>query len=172
MVRPDEAMGQLFPAAGPAADGPAAGLDVTAQLTLAVGGMERAARLLAARARLSWEQCHPIDIPPGQSKAPGVLDQPDVWGPHAGGNVAWHVLLLTAVLGPSGTLMTLYRDAPSPTNVVLQSTVSGLFEPRRLILMPGRRLVWSSAGDVLTVSTGIAVEVALDALPAYLMGVG
>ena len=168
MVRPDEAMGQLYPTA-PAAAGPAAELDVTARLTLGIASMERTAKLLADRARMSWEQCHPVDIAPYQSAGPGVFDPTDVWGPRQG--FAWHVLLIPAILGPAGTLMTLYRDAAAPTNVVFESTVSGLFEPRRLVLLPGRRLIWASAGDALTVCAGIAVEIDVNALPAYLMGV-
>lgn len=175
-IRPDEAMGQMYPdrtgPGGPPA-GPGAGLevDVTARLAAAVDGLGLAARQLAAarlRSRLSWEECHVVDIPPGQSAAAGTIDQPDVWGPRQGW--AWQVLLLPAVMGPAGTMMSLYRDAPLPTNVVLQKTVSGLFEPQKLILLPGRRLVWTSAGDGLTVGTGTAVEVAIDSLPAYLMG--
>jgi hypothetical protein len=176
MIRPDEAMGQLYPrppaAPAAAADaGAGAELDVSARLALVVDRLGIVARQLAAQreaARLSWEQCHPIDIPPWQSPGAGTIDPLDIWGPRQ--NFAWHVLLLPAVLGQAGTMMSLYRDAPVPTNLVFQSTVSGLFEPRRLILVPGRRLVWTSAGDGLTVSTGIAVEIALDALPAYLMG--
>lgn len=173
-IRPDEAMSRLYPA--PAAPGPApapaaaAELDIAGRLVIALDAMTAAAARLEARrerARLSWEQCHLIDIPPAQSTAAGVIDPPDIWQPRAGW--AWQVVLLPAVLGPAGTSMTLYRDAAIPTNQVLSSTVSGLFEPKGLFLLPGRRLVWASAGDALTVCTGQAVEIALDALPAYLM---
>lgn len=174
MIRPDEAMGRLYPGlppAGPPPPAPGAELDVMARLALCVDAMGAAAQRFAEaqhRARLSWNQCHPIDIPPEQSAAAGVLDPTDIWGPRQG--YAWHVMLIPAELGPAGTLMSLYRDAPVQTNLLFQSTVSGLFEPRRLILLPGRRLVWSSAGDALTVGNGIAIEVDIDILPVYLMG--
>jgi hypothetical protein len=172
-------MSQLYPAApmeapprpapGPA-PGAGAELDIMARLTVCLDGLTTAARQLAAardRARLSWEECHLIDIPPAQSTAAGTIDPPDIWQPRAGW--VWNILLLAGTLGASGTGMSVYRDAAVPTNLLLGPVTSGLWEPKGLFLMPGRRLVWTSAGDALTVSTGIAVEIAIDKLPAYLL---
>lgn len=180
MIRPDEGMSALFPRGGPApaaappAPGVTAELDIMGRLAVCLDGVAGAMQKLAEqreRARLSWEECHPVDLTPGISPgtppAAGVIDEPDTWGPRQGW--AWQILWQVGILGPAGTLMTAYRDAPIPANTLFASTVSGVWEPKALILLPGRRLVWSSAGDMLTVTAGQAVEIAIDKLPAYLM---
>lgn len=173
-IRPDQGMSALFPAdAMPAAPAAAATADagIWGRLEVCLDGVTAAMQRLAEqreRARLSWEECHPIDLTPGTTGATaGIIDEPDTWGPRQGW--AWQVLWQVGLLGPAGTLMTAYRDAPVPTNVLFESTVSGLWEPKGLLLMPGRRLIWASAGDALTVPAGQAVEIAIDKLPAYLM---
>lgn len=168
-VAPDEAMSQLYAGLRPPAqepqEQPGPALELGARLEIALDKVSTA--LTQSRRRFTWDECHLVDIAPAQSAAAGVLDPTDIWGPRQG--FVWHVLLVAAILGPSGTSMTLYRDAATPVNTVLTSTVSGLFEPSGLYLMPGRRMVWSSAGDALTVCAGIAAEIDVNRLPDYLM---
>lgn len=175
-IAPDQGMAGLFPErfAPPAAPGPGPALegelDIGARLVLALDGMTAAARQLAAarqRSRLSWEECHLIDIPPAQSSAAGTIDQPDEWGPQA--QWVWQILALPFTLGTGTSAAALYRDAATPVNLVLSQSTSGIFEPKGLFLMPGRRLLWASTGGGLTVCAGIAVEIAIDSLPAYLL---
>lgn len=167
-VAPDQAMAQLY-GGPPGQAAPVAELDVMARLTAAVDTLGAAARRLVAqqeRARLSWEECHPVPIAPGELAEAGILQDPDRWGPRQGW--AWVVTRLTGVLGAGGTAMTVYRDAPQPTSALLGPVGSGIWEPYELVLLPGQQLLWEAAGGGLVVS-GDATEVSLDALPRLLM---
>ena len=123
-----------------------------------------------ARPEIPWDACHPIPLNPMASNAAGFLGWGDErWTPPAG--FAWHVTEIAVVMGAGTTSWTLYRDGGQSGSAAFQffqSQVSGLLEPRALILMPGNNLNFNSAGGGITVS-GLAVEVALDWLPAYLM---
>lgn len=160
-------------AEGPSPDELAEGgnLKVMAALAVALQANTRAVRASrAARPEIPWEACHPIPLSPLASNAAGWLGQGDErWTPPAG--FAWHVMWIAEVLAAGATSWALYRTGGTSASAayqVISSTVSGLFEPRGLVLMPGEYLAHQAVGGGVTVN-GQAIEVALDWLPAYLM---
>ena len=156
------------PAGGPEPDEVAGGeLGIMVRLAAALEGNTAAVRAAGVRSRLDWSACHLIEIPPMQQAAAGTLDDPDRWGPNDGW--VWQVMGVAVVLGAGGTSWSVWEDsANDPTNLQLTSAVSGRWEPSDYFMMPGSRLVYTSAGGGLTVCKGKAVEIAIDALPGYL----
>lgn len=186
-VRPDEAMGQLYPPPPPPGPppgysdpGPGGGaeleLDIGARLALCLNDIAAALARQAAAAeldRLEWADCHPIDIPVLSSAAAGQLTDSDRWGPMAGW--AWMITRLTFTLAAGGTSVTVYQDAGVDRsgnaltgNALLGPVASGTWEPKGKFLLPGRKLVVVSAGGGVTVG-GEGIEIALPRLPAFLM---
>lgn len=178
-VSPDEGMMLLQQrmhardVSAPEATPPAAGAEISGELGImvrlaaALEANTAAIRVANRMAQISWEQCHPINIPPGQSNAAGTLDLADVWQPRAG--YCWQVIGISFALGAGTTSFSVWEDSPNdPTNIVLTQAVSGRWEPDDYFMLPGSRLVYTSLGGGLTVSKGKAIEIALDALPGYL----
>jgi hypothetical protein len=189
-IRPDEAMGLLYPADGPPPGAPPAptpagyatpaeepGLTLMAQLavTLETAG-NAAARLadIANRAQLDWEDCHPVPLSPLSNAAAGPLTD-ERWQPRKGW--AWQVLLVTVTFGAGATYAVMYDAAGTEGQIAsnarhdfVPSAVSEMaeWEPKGLIVMPGHQMSFASVGGGITVS-GQAIEIALDKLPAYLM---
>lgn len=190
MIRPDEGMGALLarlqqharsgaaiPEQAPAPPGPdlgGGGLELEAGagagIVLRLGNVLDALATELERQRSrdlgSWRVIHPIQIPPGQSAAAGILEDPDRWGPRAGW--AWLVTRLTGTLATGGVSMTIYRDAAIPTNTLLGPVGGGTWEPKSCILLPGQQLVWQSVGAGIAVD-GEGIEIALDWLPRFLL---
>lgn len=177
-VSPDEGMmllqqrmaaGQFTPAADDQPAGAEVGgeLGIMVRLAAALDANTAAVRESTRAARFEWEQCHVITLAGNQSAAAGTLDDPDRQQPRAG--FAWQVMGISFVLGAGATSFSVWEDSPlDPTNIVFSSTVSGRWEPSDYFMLPGTRLVYTSAGGGLTVGKGKAVEIALNALPAYL----
>lgn len=184
-IRPDEAMGKLYPPVTSvprleAAPGPGAGaeLDISARLVATLDGVSDAARQLAAsrtRDQLSWEDCHPIDIAALQTPggAAGFITD-ERWQPRE--KWAWQVLLITVTFGAGGTSAVLYQTASAEGTVANNSLKSfipdaastAVWEPKGLILLPGHQLGLQAAGGGATLR-GKAVEIYLPRLPEYLM---
>lgn len=176
-VSPDEGMMLLQQrmhardVSGPAGSVPAAEaggeLGIMVRLAAAIEDNTATMRAIGRANQRIWEQCHVITIPGGQLAGAGTLDDPDRFGPRAG--FAWQVVGVTFALGAGTTSFSVYEDsAASPVNIVLTQAVSGRWEPSDYFLLPGSRLVYTSAGGGLTVGNGKAIEIGLDALPGYL----
>lgn len=183
-IAPDQGMAGLYPErfapppAPPAGPGPAleGELDIGGRLVIALDNVTAAAQKIAEqrrRDRLSWDDCHPIDITANQSNAAGFLTD-ERWQPRA--TWAWQVLLLTVVFGAGATAAVLYQTASADgalaanaLNDFLPDTAGiGTWEPKGLILLPGHQLALQSAGGGVTMR-GKAVEIALPRLAEYLM---
>ena len=165
--RSQAAAGQA--AAGPPEAGPGAGaeLEVFGRLAVALDGNTAEMRRHHSGPRIPWEACHPVTLAPAQSSAAGTLADPERWGPRSGW--AWQVTGLTVQLGAGASQWSIYQDAVSPTNLKMQNTVSGLWEPKGWILLPGMQIVYAGTGGGIIVSIGSAIEVSLDWLADYLM---
>lgn len=149
-------------------------------MTRATSALEQASARMRGPAMAAWEHIHPIEIPPGpqvsktigESFPAGVsdfYDEPDLWGPREG--FAWRINGWTFVLGSGATSFSIWYESPAdPTNLIFTSTASGRWEPDRFLLMPGRRVVFTSSGGPLTVCKGIAEEMTVGFLPHYLAG--
>lgn len=169
MIRPDEAMGQLYPSppASVSQAGSGAELDVMARLALVVGQLGDSARRLAEareRDQAAWASCHPVPIVPNVTNGAGLIDDADRWGPRPGW--AWRVTRLTLAMAAGGTA-TVYRNTVAQGNELLYNVPPGVWEPERLILLPGQRLAVSAS--MQAVVSGDAEEINLAVLPAYLM---
>lgn len=102
-------------AAAPAAAGPGIEVDAAVHLNAGMGRAAAALERMAARSGLSWQECHPYDLPnPKTSSAAGAIALTDnSWGPREGW--AWDMRRVT-VAGLTG---------PTPPNGGASSTTSG-----------------------------------------------
>ena len=134
---------------------------------LAAGGTAEAdpAGPVAAPARhVRPEECWPLRLMPASIAAAGTIDPVD-WGPRDGR--AWHITEVVITLGAGATLAAVYSEAVQPVNLLFQTTVSGLWEPRQKILLAGERLVFVFTGGGGTVRME-GVQMMAYFLPTYL----
>lgn len=161
----------------PAGEGGGGLLEILAGLNLTLGAVN--SQLAAMQPRSNWrrrpsiplEYCHPLDLAPDQSTAAGTLDKPDKWGPKTGW--IWHITRLTVVGGAGTTSITAYKDSVADPSMQANSItgtapVTLQWEPRLLLLVPNRKLVFASVGGGITVN-GEGVEIAIPWIAEYLM---
>ena len=110
------------------------------------------------------EECWPLRLMPANLTAAGTIDPVD-WGPRDGR--AWHITEVVITLGAGATLAQVYDEAAQPVNLLFQTTVSGLWEPRQKILLAGERLVFVFTGGGGTVRME-GVQMMAYFLPTYL----
>src|SRR5215469_14292540 len=167
-VRPDEAMGLLYPQqaldpartrAVPAAPDPGAGVDLAAAVTLFArlgASLDDVTAVLARQRRrnqLAWEDCHPIDLFPLSASGAGSLTD-ERWQPRQG--VAWQILLVTITFGAGAIAGNALKDfVPNATSSV------ATWEPKGLLFLPGQQALFNATGGGITVR-GEAVEIAIN----------
>lgn len=159
LVSPDQGMPELLARMGGGGpdSGASVGADLWAGLAVSLGTV--AGELQRGRDERRWANAHPLNLPPAQSVAAGTLDPPDSWQPRQGW--LWRIEELIIALGAGATQASVYRDAPTPINLLLQTSTGGLWEPKRLLIMPGSRLVVTSVGGGVTVRIeGVEVSMA------------
>jgi hypothetical protein len=123
------------------------------------------------RPSIPMEYCHPLDFTPDQRASAGTLDVPDKFGPKTGW--IWHITRLSLVGLAGATGLSVFKDSPLDPSFQLNSVtgaapVSLLWEPRLLLLLPNRKLVFSSVAGGFTVN-GEGVEIAMPWIAEYLM---
>src|SRR5215469_9242458 len=181
-VRPDEAMGLLYPQqaldpartrAVPAAPDPGAGVDLAAAVTLFArlgASLDDVTAELARQRRrnqLAWEDCYPIDLFPLSASGAGSLTD-ERWQPRQG--VAWQILLVTITFGAGATFANMYKSADASGAIagnalkdfVPNATSSvATWEPKGLLFLPGQQALFNATGGGITVR-GEAVEIAIN----------
>jgi hypothetical protein len=161
----------------PAGEGGGGMLELLAGLNVTLGAVN--SQLAAMSPRSNWrrrpsiplEYCHPLDLAPDQSTGAGLIDKPDKWGPKTGW--IWHITRLTVVGGAGTTTITAYKDSSADPSMQANSItgtapVTLQWEPRLLLLLPNRKLVFSSVGGGVTVN-GEGVEIAVPWIAEYLL---
>jgi hypothetical protein len=170
VAEPVPAASPAPPAAGDDSFAAIAGLGVqlgtlSQQLAAASGGGRR------RRPTIPMEYCHPLDLPPDQLAAAGILDRQDKFGPKTGW--IWHITRLTITGLAGATTLQVYKDSVADPSMLANSftgVAPALFvwEPRLLLLMPNRKLVFNGIGGGYTVC-GEGVEIATPWIAEYLM---
>jgi hypothetical protein len=123
------------------------------------------------RPSIPVEYCHPLDFTPDQRATAGTLDVPDKFGPKTGW--IWHITRLSIVGLAGATTLSVFKDSTADPSMQANSVtgtapVSLIWEPRLLLLLPNRKLVFSGVGGGFTVN-GEGVEIAMPWIAEYLM---
>lgn len=165
-------LAELDEAAEPAPVGLAA---IAAEFSAGAGPVMAAARAGAAvdtpeaphhaGALVSADDVWPVTLPVGSNTAAGTIDPPD-WGPPTGW--AWRITEVPIILGTGTSLVQIFTEsALSGRGPLIQVNASALWEPSRLILIYGERLVAVATGGGVTISPrGERIRLAF--LPTYL----
>jgi hypothetical protein len=174
--RPGLSVAEPVPGVSPA---PAAagddGFDVMAALAVQLGTLNQQLGAMNGGGRrrptIPMEYCHPLDLPPDQLPAAGILDKQDKFGPKTGW--IWHITRLTITGLAGATTLQVYKDSVADPSMLANSftgVAPALFvwEPRLLLLMPNRKLVFNGIGGGYTVC-GEGVEIATPWIAEYLM---
>jgi hypothetical protein len=143
------------------------GLDVMAALAVTLGRLEKhLAAPGALSPRIPYEAAHPVPIPGKFLNAAGTIDEPAHLSPHGG--YAWHIRRLTVVFGAGTTQVNVFRDVVDNSQLIVQFTASGIFEPAGEFLFDTQRLVYQAVGGGATIN-GWAIQVQKAWLSTYLM---
>jgi hypothetical protein len=105
----------------------------------------------------------PLRLPPVSATAATNFDPVD-WGPPTGR--AWRLSEVIITLN-GASLVSFYKEAIQPVNLRFQTSVSGVWEPRAMYLLPGERLIAAFTGGGAIVAVE-GEQIALDFLPRYL----
>lgn len=155
-------------AAAPAA--PDAGLaQIAAQFTAGLGGPRPhpgagGGDAGPAVAKFRPWQIWALRLPPQSIQAAGTADPVD-WGPPTGR--AWRIEEVTVTL-VTATLVQFYKEAAQPVNLRFQTAVSGVWEPKNQILLPGERLICVVTGGAANVAIE-GLQMDLDILPDHVL---
>jgi hypothetical protein len=157
---------------GPA---PAAGLAaITAEFRAAArtGQINQAARdqacagsYTAPSGRPGPDDVWPLYMPPQQVSAAATIDPVD-WGPTTGR--AWRIEQVVVTFQGASSV-TFYRQAAQLSTLLFVVSQPGVWEPRKLVLVNGARLVAVVAGGGATISCIEGDDIGLHALPWYLI---
>jgi hypothetical protein len=159
---------------------PDAGLaGIAADFRAGVGPVAAAARVGAAAAapgghergggpripRVSPEDMWVLRLPPQSSTAASNFDPVD-WGPPPGR--VWEIR--SAVITLQGaSLVSIYWEAALPVNLEFQTTVSGVWDPKELVMINGDRLIAVGTGGGFTIGRIRGKQMSVGIAPDYLL---
>lgn len=160
-------------------DGGGAGLDVMAQLSVALGSNTDEMRRTRESLVIPWEVCHPAPLNPVAIPGAGTLND-ERWEPRPGW--CWHVTRVSvqSALTGGATSAILAQDSgaaagaynlqsfPPVGTTAVAGAFLGCWEPKGYFMMPGDRLILITTGGG-AIMNGSVVEIALAWLSRYLM---
>lgn len=108
--------------------------------------------------------CWPLRVSPQQATAATNYDPVD-WGPPTGR--AWRIDMVVITLS-GASQVSFYKEAIQPVNLRFQTTTSGVWEPRMLMMVPGERLIATfTGGGAIVAIEGEQIDI--DWLAAYML---
>lgn len=144
-----------------------------AKIELAVGHLSKAISESGQRPRIPWEAAHPVwftgSIP--LTAGAGTLQQKDLYGPKTAH--WWDVRSIQLRGFTAATAVQVFRNSAvaGAGEIVAQTTTIGEFTwSNQRLLSPEDQLIFVASGITGSVFvTGVAIEVATEWLPEYLM---